>query len=111
MSASTRRAVSTAWRFAEAFVLYEVGKAEEAAPVFERIATPALAESLAESPPRLPAHVEVPEARVLNVVVGKPNEEKQVEASASLVRLEAVSELRLTLEGGKDGWRVSQVRG
>src|SRR5918995_5117595 len=44
-----------AWRFAEAFVLYEVGRAEEAADALGRIATPALARSLQESPPRLPA--------------------------------------------------------
>jgi hypothetical protein len=113
-----------AWEFAQAFVLYEVGKADDAAEDFDRLATPALARSLSESPPRLPADVEVPEARVLNVVVGEPKTaepapeapkgstgETLVDASVSLVRLQAVSELRLTLKRvGKD-WRVMEIRG
>jgi hypothetical protein len=101
----------TAWEFAQAFVLYEIGQADQVRERFARICTPALARSLAESPPRLPANVEVPKARVLNVVMGKRAGER-VEASVSLVRLEAVSEVRLTLERSKrHGWRVSEVRG
>ncbi len=98
------------WEFAQAFVLYEVGKADDVAAEFERLATPALAASLKESPPRLPSNMKVPEARVLNVVLSEPQEET-VEASVSLVRLQAVSELRLTLTHSKKGWRVSEVRG
>ena len=100
----------TAWDFAQAFVLYEVGKADDAADDFERLATPALAASLKESPPRLPADVKVPEARVLNVVVGEPDG-KLVDASVSMVRLQAVSELRLTLKLEQDSWRVKEIRG
>jgi hypothetical protein len=100
----------TAWRFAEAFVLYEVGRATEAADALDRLATPALARSLRESPPRLPASTRVPRARILNVVLGKRKAET-AEASVSLVRLEAVSELRLTLRRTADGWRVNGVLG
>ena len=100
----------TAWDFAQAFVLYEVCNADEAADDFERLATPALADSLKESPPRLPKNVKVPEARVLNVVVGEPDG-KLVDASVSMVRLEAVSELRLTLTQERESWRVKEIRG
>jgi hypothetical protein len=99
-----------AWRFAEAFVLYEVGRAGKAAGAFQRLASPALARSLEESPPRLPADAKVPKAQVLNVVLGK-RKGKSVEASVSLVRLEAVSELRLTLQRSPRGWRVAGVLG
>jgi hypothetical protein len=114
----------TAWNFAQAFVLYEVGRADDASEDFERLATPALARALSESPPRLPADVKVPEARVLNVVVGEPKTEDPapdapkgsvgetlVDASVSLVRLQAVSELRLTLKRDGKDWRVTEIRG
>ena len=114
----------TAWEFAQAFVLYEIGQADDAADDFERLATPALARSLGESPPRLPADVPVPKARVLNVVVGEPKAgdpaagaprdgrgETLVDASVSLVRLQAVSELRLTLRRDGKSWRVTEIRG
>jgi len=100
----------TAWDFAQAFVLYEVGRADDAAEDLARLATPALAQSLSESPPRLPAEVKVPEARVLNVVVGEPKG-KLVDASVSMVRLQAVSELRLTLQRDGKGWLVKEIRG
>ena len=100
----------TAWDFAQAFVLYEVGRADDAADDFERLATPALAKSLRESPPRLPSEVKVPEARVLNVVIGRPDG-KLIAASVSLVRLQAISELRLTLRRDDRGWRVKEIRG
>jgi hypothetical protein len=100
----------SAWEFAQAFVLYEVGQADDVAEQFQRLATPALAASLKLSPPRLPSNVKVPEARVLNVVLGKPHGDT-VEASVSLLRLQAVSELRFTLTHSKPGWRVSEVRG
>jgi hypothetical protein len=101
----------TAWQFAHAFVLYEIGDADRVREQFTRICTPALARSLGESPPRLPANVKVPKARVLNVVIGTRTRER-VEASAALLRLDAVSEVRLTLERSKKhGWRVSEVRG
>ena len=43
-------------------------------------------------------------------MVGKP-EDKLVDASVSMVRLQAVSELRLTLKREKDGWLVREIRG
>jgi hypothetical protein len=99
-----------AWRFAQAFVLYEVGRAPEADPAIRKTATAALARSLRKNPPRLPANTRVPRARVLNVVIGERHG-NQVQASVSLVRLQAVSELRLTLRRQRDGWRVSEVLG
>jgi hypothetical protein len=101
-----------AWRFAQAFVLYEVGKSNaETAATFTETADPVLAKSLATSPPRLPQGTQVPEARVLNVVLAERTE-KQVTASVSLARLRAVSEVRLTLAQDQKGvWRVVQVLG
>jgi hypothetical protein len=98
--------------FAEAFVAYEVGKADElTTKTFSAVAEDPLAESLVGDPPRLPNGKGVPEAEVLNVVLGKP-EGKLVEASVSLVRLRAASELRLTLRDTPDeGWQVSEVLG
>jgi hypothetical protein len=101
-----------AWRFAQAFVLYEVGKSnDETAATFAETADPVLAKSLAVSPPRLPTGTKVPEARVLNVVLAD-RKQKQVTASVSLARLRAVSEVRLTLtQDDKGVWRVLQVLG
>jgi len=97
--------------FAEAFVRYEVGKADEAtAAVFSAVAEKPLARTLEQDPPRLPSGAEVPEAEVLNVVLAEPDG-KQVEASVSLSRMEAASELRLTLQAFPDGWQVVEVRG
>ncbi len=97
--------------FADAFVAYEVGKADEAtARTFSAVADDPLAKALAGDPPRLPSGKKVPEAQVLNVVLGKP-EGKQVEASVSLLRLRAASELRLTLHDTPQGWQVSEVLG
>ena len=57
-----------AWRFARAFVMYEVGKADKDAVVaFRETATAPLAKSLGTDPPRLPAGTKVPQAKVLNV--------------------------------------------
>lgn len=100
-----------AWRFAQAFVLYEVGKVDkEAADTFRTAATPPLAKALKDHPPRLPEGKKVPEAKVLNVVLGKETG-KEMTASISLVRLQAASELRLTLRDTKKGWRVAGVLG
>ena len=45
-----------AWQFADAFVRYEIGKIDErTAAGFAATATPPLAKSLSEEPPRLPA--------------------------------------------------------
>jgi hypothetical protein len=101
-----------AWNFANAFVLYEVGKSDsQTTATFEQTADPALAKSLALSPPRMPSGTKVPEARVLNVVLADRTK-KQVTASVSLARLRAVSEVRLTLtHTDEDGWKVVQVLG
>ena len=101
-----------AWQFASAFVSYEIGKSgPQTTAVFEQTAEPALAKSLAASPPRLPTGTKVPQARVLNVVLADRTKD-EVTASVSLARLRAVSEVRLTLKHtDKHGWRVMQVLG
>ena len=100
-----------AWQFAQAFVAYEVGHSNSKTDAtFAQTATKPLSKSLAADPPRLPAQKKVPEARVLNVVLGAPTK-NQVTASVSLVRLRAMSEVRLTLTKTGDAWRVAQVLG
>jgi hypothetical protein len=97
--------------FADAFVHYEVGEVDDrTAATFEAVAADPLAKALAKEPPRLPASEDVPRARVLNVVLGE-REGEQVEASVSLVRLRAASELRLTLRHTPEGWQVAEVLG
>lgn len=99
------------WRFAQAFVLYEVGRVDEKVTAsFEQSATRPLAEALGTERPRLPAAGKVPEAKVLNVVLGE-RDGKQLAVSVSLLRLEAASELRLTLRQTPAGWRVVEVLG
>ncbi|MGA9370345.1 MAG: hypothetical protein WBV53_00695 [Solirubrobacterales bacterium] len=113
-AASPKQVVSprqVAWRFAQAFVGYEVGNSSKKTDaVFAATASKPLAKSLAADPPRLPADGKVPQARVLNVVLGSASK-KQVTASVSLVRLRAISEVRLTLTKTGDRWRVAQVLG
>jgi hypothetical protein len=100
-----------AWQFAQAFVGYEVGRSSKKTDAaFAATATKPLVKSLGADPPRLPAGGKVPEARVLNVVLGTAGKE-QVTASVSLVRLRAISEVRLTLTKTGDEWRVAQVLG
>ncbi len=100
-----------AWQFAQAFVGYEVGSSNKKTDAaFAATATKPLAKSLAADPPRLPATGKVPQARVLNVVLGAAGKE-QVTASVSLVRLRAISEVRLTLTKTGEVWRVAQVLG
>jgi hypothetical protein len=100
-----------AWQFAQAFVGYEVGRStKKTDAAFAATATKPLAKSLAADPPRLPASGKVPRARVLNIVLGAAGKE-QVTASVSLVRLRAISEVRLTLTKAGDKWRVAQVLG
>lgn len=100
-----------AWRFAQAFVAYEVGKVnKDDVAAFQATATGPLADSLGTDPPRLPAGTKVPQAKVLNVVPGA-KAGKEMIVSVSLLRLEAASELRLTLRDGKKGWRVAGVLG
>ena len=110
----TAKPAQVAWEFAEAFVAYEVGRSnDKTTAVFGQTATKPLASALAKDPPRLPAKTTVPQARVLNVVLGDAGKQ-QVTASVSLVRMRSISEVRLTLskdvKGGGD-WQVAQVLG
>lgn len=104
-------AMRVARRFAEAFVLYEVGeRPARAAAVFAETATPRLATALAERPPRQPAAGRAPQARVLNLVPG-PRSGRTYTVSASLLRVGALSELRLNVRKVDGSWRVTDVRG
>ncbi|HWW68294.1 MAG TPA: hypothetical protein VNY83_09970 [Solirubrobacterales bacterium] len=105
-------ALGVARQFSDAFVLYETGQG--GAPVraaFGATATPALAHSLLRRPPRLPANVKVPKAKVLNVVAG-PSSGGVYTVSVSLLRVGLTSELRLEMEKAKHGkWHVTEVLG
>ncbi|HSD25145.1 MAG TPA: hypothetical protein VLB79_12545 [Solirubrobacterales bacterium] len=107
----TEKPAQVAWDFSQAFVTYEVGGSDkETEAAFASTATKQLAKALKADPPRLPASGKVPRARVLNVVLGTASK-TQLTASVSLVRLRAVSELRLTLTRTNREWRVAQVLG
>jgi hypothetical protein len=103
---------AVAWRFSQAFVDYEIGRTgTKTGQTFADTASPDLAKALSEDPPRLPNGTPVPAARVLNVVLGK-EEEKEVVASVSLLRVGTVSEVKLTLTRAEDNvWKVSEVLG
>jgi hypothetical protein len=105
-------AIAVAHRFADAFVVYETGGVEASVrDAFGKTATPQLSRALLRRPPRLPANVEVPRAKVLNVVAA-PSRGPVYPISVSLLRLGVTSELRLSMEQKKkDGWRVSDVLG
>lgn len=105
-------AIDVARRFADAFVLYETGQAEgDVRSAFHATATPKLANSLLHRPPRLPANVEVPQAKVLNVVPG-PQLGNDCTVSVSLLRVGLTSELRLSMHRIKGGdWQVKDVLG
>lgn len=78
---------------------------------FATTATPALAQSLLRRPPRQPASIKVPKARVLNVVAG-PSSGGVYTVSVSLLRVGLTSELRLEMEMAKHGkWHVTDVLG
>ena len=103
-----------AYRFAQTFTGYEVGK-KGAAKKFAATATPKLAKDLRRNPPKLPADGEVPRATVMNVVKGQ-KEGRRLLVSVALLRSGATSELRLVLKKAKGKkknrpWRVSKVRG
>jgi hypothetical protein len=109
---TVREPLAVARRFAAAFVAYEIGEGvAEARTTFRETASPALARALVDRPPRQPATVEVPKAKVLNLVPG-PRQDKMLPVSVSLLRLGATSELRLDLERTDEGdWLVGDVRG
>jgi hypothetical protein len=105
-------AIAVARDFAGAFVLYETGETDSAVrQALSEAATPALARALLKRPPRLPANVEVPQAKVVNVVPA-PSHGDVYPVSVSLLRVGLTSELRLDMEQRKgEGWRVTNVLG
>lgn len=106
-------AIEVARRFSDAFVLYETGNTDpEVREAFAATATPQLAKALLRRPPRLPADVEVPKAKVLNVVPG-PRQGDTFTLSASLLRVGITSELRIDVQrqGEAGEWQVTDVLG
>ncbi|HEY0318532.1 MAG TPA: hypothetical protein VGC49_09595 [Solirubrobacterales bacterium] len=105
-------AIAVAREFAAAFVLYETGGDKaEVRKAFGATATSELSRSLLRRPPRLPAKVKVPKAKVVNVVAG-PSQGGIYSVSVSLLRVGVTSELRLAMERLKNhGWRVTNVLG
>ncbi len=105
-------AISVARDFARAFVLYETGGSDGSVrEAFGETATPALSKALLRRPPRLPANVKVPKAKVVNIVPA-PSHGDVYPVSVSLLRVGLTSELRLEMERLKgDGWRVTNVLG
>jgi hypothetical protein len=105
-------AIAVARDFAGAFVLYETGETDSTVrKAFAETATPALSRALLERPPRLPANVEVPKAKVVNVVPA-PSQGSVYPVSVSLLRVGLTSELRLDMEQQKgEEWRVTNVLG
>ena len=71
---------------------------------FAATATPELSKALLQRPPRQPANVKVPKAKVVNVVAG-PSQGGVYSLSVSLLRVGVTSELRLEMEqvNGKGG--------
>ena len=97
VTASETAAVKVGHRFAGAFLLFETGRnTAKVRTAFGETATPQLAHSLLRRPPRLPAGVKVPKAKVLNVVPG-PQHGDTYMLSVSLLRVGITSELRLNV--------------
>jgi hypothetical protein len=107
-----KAAKQTARRFAQAFVVYEVGGVDgKVRSEFGRTSTKQLSRALLHRPPRQPAAVKVPRAKVVNVVAG-PSKDGVYPVSVSLLRVGATSELRLELEQGVGKkWQVTNVLG
>jgi hypothetical protein len=107
-----KAAKQTARRFAEAFVIYEVGGVDgKVRSEFRHTTTRQLSRSLLRRPPRQPAAVAVPQAKVVNVVAG-PSQGTVYTVSVSLLRVGVTSELRLELEQGPGKkWQVTNVLG
>jgi hypothetical protein len=106
-------AIKVARQFSGAFVLYEIGKETvKVRDVFAQTATPQLTHELLGRPPRQPAGVEVPKAKVLNVVAG-PHHGDTYTLSVSLLRVGITSELRLGLQRDPktDEWHVTEALG
>jgi hypothetical protein len=107
-----KAAKQTARRFAQAFVVYEVGGVDgKVRSEFGHTSTKQLSRALLHRPPRQPAAVKVPRAKVVNVVAG-PSKDGVYPVSVSLLRVGATSELRLELEQGVGKkWQVTNVLG
>jgi hypothetical protein len=106
-------AMKVARQFAGAFVLYETGRADsEVRTAFGETASPRLARALLRRPPRLPANVKVPKAKVVNIVPG-PRHGSTHTLSVSLLRVGVTSELRIDVtQDEKSGeWQVTDVLG
>jgi hypothetical protein len=105
-------AIAVARKFAGAFVLYETGAEKSTVrKAFKATAVPDVTKALLQRPPRQPAGVEVPKAKVLNVVPA-PSHDRIYPVSVSLLRVGATSELRLEMEQLKNKqWRVVNVLG
>lgn len=106
-------ALRVARQFSGAFVLYETGrKSAEVREVFRETATPRLTDALLGRPPRQPAGVTVPKAKVLNVVAG-PHHGDTYTMSVSLLRIGVTSELRISMQRNeKTGkWQVTDALG
>lgn len=105
-------AVAVAHEFAEGFVVYETGGDKSTVrKAFKATATPELTKALMQRPPRQPAGVTVPKAKVLNVVPA-PSHGTIYPLSVSLLRVGVTSELRLEMEQLKNKeWRVTNVLG
>ncbi|MBS1885573.1 MAG: hypothetical protein JSU06_00110 [Actinobacteria bacterium] len=107
-----KAAKQVARRFADAFVLYEVGGIDaKVRKAFGQTSTKQLSRSLLRRPPRQPASVTVPQAKVVNVVAG-PSRGSVYTVSVSLLRVGVTSELRLEMEQGVGKkWQVTNVLG
>ena len=105
-------AIAVARKFADAFVVYETGGDSGAVrAAFKATAVPQVTKALLQRPPRQPAGIEVPKAKVLNVVPA-PSHDRVYPVSVSLLRVGASSELRLEMEQLKNKqWRVTNVLG
>jgi hypothetical protein len=105
--------MKVARRFAGAFVLYETGRSDSGVrTAFGETASPRLARALLRRPPRLPANVKVPKAKVVNIVPG-PRHGNTHTLSVSLLRVGVTSELRIDVtQDEKSGeWQVTDVLG
>jgi hypothetical protein len=105
-------AIAVARKFAGAFVVYETGGDKaEVRKAFAATATPEVTKALMQRPPRQPEGIEVPKAKVLNVVPA-PSYDRLYPVSVSLLRVGSTSELRLEMEQLKNKqWRVVNVLG
>ncbi len=107
-----KAAKRVARHFAEAFVVYETGGVDaKVRSAFRHTTTKQLSTALLRRPPRQPAAVKVPRAKVVTVVAG-PSKGSAYEVSVSLLRVGVTSELRLAMEQGPGKkWQVTNVLG